>query len=270
MPRRLTFDERAEQLEQLWADGNAVNLLATADYGYGMQSCYSHGLITHVLRKLAYCQSSESCVVRYFYGDSNRKRKLCVPHLVPYTSSRPGPQRTHQFYVGLLAGRHTAMEPGIDFHLLLNHEVNPNMGKWTDEYEAERVACKGATDMFNELPSDSAVRLVQTGWVPVVMGFYRAYLDFVNGPEGRRAVTVEPVITRPKPCVELDLALQRQATDLQEWAPSLFKFSDGKLILLREGGLSLNELAEFKKTCPKLMPALSAIQRWAKRVGPAF
>lgn len=271
MPNIYTGNGLAEELAQLWACDKVVNLLAQEKKNFGKDGlCYSHGIITCALRKLAYRQSSDPCTVRYSYGMEKEPRKLCVPHLGPETSSRAGQQRTHQFYVGLLAGRHTAMEPGIDFHLLLNHEVNPNVNVRTNEYDAETVARERATDMFNELPCNSTVRLVQTGWVPVVMGFYRAFFAFVSSPTGRRDVTVVPVITRPEPKAYVGRGLWNQAECLKNWAPGLFELSNSELTLLREGGLSTGELCKLKSKYPALTSRFDIIQQWAIGEAPAF
>lgn len=134
----------------------------------------SHNVITEILNEFVY-GAGKPMYLPVVYADGTKARPFPIHCLKPLEKGKspnlPGPV----INVGQLSGRHQEMDPKMNIYFFRNQEIST--GKTAAE--TDEVAYQKAKEIFERLRKEGVYRIAyyQTGFQPVVVGFYRALTE---------------------------------------------------------------------------------------------
>lgn len=141
-----------------------------------------HTTITEVLHEMAYGLGTKT-VVPVIYGDGSEARPLTIRCLrYRRKEQREAFKAEPMINVGMMSQRHEELDSHVSVYFFRNQDLS--VGKRAAEID--ELAYKQAKEMFVRMRKEGKYRIgfYQTGFQPVVVGFYRALIEELLSQQG--------------------------------------------------------------------------------------
>jgi len=135
----------------------------------------AHNVITEILHEFVY-KSGKPMYLPVVYGDGSKARPFPIHCLKPRKDNAIKALSVYPLLnVGMMSGRHHELDDLIKFYFYRNQEIST--GKTAAE--TDETAYRKAKEIFPVIHREGIFRIAfyQTGFQPVVMGFYRALTE---------------------------------------------------------------------------------------------
>lgn len=137
----------------------------------------SHPAITEVLHEFAYRQDGKKpCNIRVFYNDGSEGQPFPL-YLLEKSSKEKVAEILSKapIHSSLISMRHLDMDLAVDMAWFTNQRASRRRAY----AETEEFCYQRTLDQLGQVKDDLHIKLYQTGLQPAVVGFYRAFVEYV-------------------------------------------------------------------------------------------